>query len=76
MLHHKKPNEAIEWYNQALLLRKNSATAHLGLARANTQLDQKKKAQLHYTTFLKIWENADPNRVEYNEAKTFISSDS
>ena len=74
MLHKKKPQDAIEWFNKALLIRRNSATAHLGLARAYSQLNQKKNARTHDTTFLKIWKNADTNRIEIEEAKKRISS--
>jgi DNA-binding winged helix-turn-helix (wHTH) protein/Tfp pilus assembly protein PilF len=47
-----------------------SSLAHLGMARANAQAHDTRKAQASYATFLTLWKNADPDLPALQQAKS------
>ncbi|HSF09340.1 MAG TPA: hypothetical protein VLA60_07995 [Nitrospirales bacterium] len=67
-----RPKEAKEQFERSLLWHPNRARSLLGLARAAAQLGHIQATRQVYSNFLNIWNQADSDLPEVNEAKQFI----
>ncbi len=67
-----RPKEAQEQFERSLLWHPNRARSLLGLARAAAQLGHIQATRQAYSNFLNIWNQADSDLPEVNEAKQFI----
>jgi tetratricopeptide (TPR) repeat protein len=67
-----KPKEAGRQFAVALNRQPNRARSLVGAARAAAQSGDKARATELYTSFLRIWQQADPNQPELREAREFI----
>jgi tetratricopeptide (TPR) repeat protein len=68
----KRPKEAAEQFNNALLRQPNRARSLLGLARAAAQAGDTKAAVEAYSKVSRQWSNADLNLPELREAQDFL----
>jgi tetratricopeptide (TPR) repeat protein len=68
----KRPKEAAEQFNNALLRQPNRARSLLGLARAAAQAGDTKAAVEAYSRVLRQWSNADATLPELREAQDFL----
>ena len=67
-----RPKEAQEQFERSLLWHPNRARSLLGLARAAAQLGHIQATRQAYSNFLNIWNQADSDLPEVNEARQFI----
>jgi tetratricopeptide (TPR) repeat protein len=67
-----RPQDAQQKFERALLWHPNRARSLLGLARAAAQLGHIQATRQAYTTFLIIWNHADSDLPELQEAKKFL----
>jgi tetratricopeptide (TPR) repeat protein len=67
-----RPQEAQQQFERALLWHPNRARSLLGLARAAAQMGQIQATRQAYSTFLNIWNHADSDLPELQEAKKFL----
>ena len=66
-----KYKEAESAFERVLKARPNSGFALLGIARANAQADKARAAQFH-KEFLKVWQNADKELPQIQEAEKWL----
>ncbi len=66
-----RPKEAQQQFEQSLLRHPNRARSLLGLARAAAQMGHIQATRQAYSNFLNIWNQADSDLPEVNEAKQF-----
>jgi len=64
-----RPQEAQQQFEKSLLWHVNRARSLLGLARASARMGDLPSARNAYATFLTIWNQADPDLPELQEAK-------
>ncbi len=69
-----RPQEAQHQFERALLWHPNRARSVLGLARAAAQLGHIQATRQAYATFLNIWNQADSDLPELQEAKQFLQN--
>jgi tetratricopeptide (TPR) repeat protein len=67
-----RPQDAQQKFERALLWHPNRARSLLGLARAAAQLGHIQATRQAYATFLNIWNHADSDLPELQEAKKFL----
>jgi tetratricopeptide (TPR) repeat protein len=67
-----RPKEAAQQFAASLLRQPNRARSLLGAARAAAQMGDKASAQNFYSTFLRIWQQADQNLPELREAQQYM----
>jgi tetratricopeptide (TPR) repeat protein len=67
-----RPNEALTYFQKALLRTPNRPKVIFGLARAAQALGDKETAAKRYREFLEIWRTADSDRPELAEARQFL----
>ena len=67
-----RPQDAQQKFERALLWHPNRARSVLGLARAAAQLGHIQATREAYATFLNIWNHADSDLPELQEAKKFL----
>lgn len=64
--------EAESAFERILKVRPNSGFALLGIARANAKADDKTKAAHFHKEFLKVWQNADKELPQIQEAEKWL----
>jgi len=67
-----RPKEAQQQFERALLRHPNRARSLLGLARAAAQFGHIQATRQAYSNFLNIWDQADSDLPELQEAKQFL----
>jgi tetratricopeptide (TPR) repeat protein len=67
-----RPQEAQQQFERALLWHPNRARSLLGLARAAAQMGHIQATRQAYATFLNIWNQADSDLPELQEAQKFL----
>ncbi|KPK22582.1 MAG: hypothetical protein AMK69_19535 [Nitrospira bacterium SG8_3] len=68
------PQDAQQQFEKSLLWHPNRARSLLGLARASARMGDLHAARQAYATFLNIWNQADPDIPELDEAKQFLQN--
>ena len=67
-----KYKEAESAFERVLKARPNSGFALLGIARANAKADDKARAAQFHKEFLKVWQNADKELPQIQEAEKWL----
>ncbi|HWO37492.1 MAG TPA: hypothetical protein VNO32_52610, partial [Candidatus Acidoferrum sp.] len=73
LLKANKPSEAREAFAASLQRAPRRAASLLGLARAESAMEDKAAAAKSYTELLQVWKNADPGYAPKEEAQRYIS---
>lgn len=67
-----KFKEAEDAFERILKARPNSGFALLGIARANAKANDKARAEQFHKEFLKVWQNADKELPQFQEAEKLL----
>lgn len=74
LLELKRPAEASAYFQKALQRTPNRPKAIFGLARCAQAIGDKSTARQRYREFETLWKNADPDRSELVQAKTYLAT--